>query len=53
MPGQGKPFTNKGAVVYGSEGAKIATVDPYFDDLRIVTEQLAPYSSQPSLFAIT
>jgi SnoaL-like polyketide cyclase len=40
VPGQGKPFTNRGAVVYGFEGGKIATVDPYFDDLKIATEQL-------------
>ena len=40
LPGQGKPFRNKGAVVYGFEDGKIATVDPYFDDLKIVTEQL-------------
>jgi hypothetical protein len=40
IPGQGKPFTNKGAVVYGFQDGRIATVDPYFDDLKIVTEQL-------------
>jgi len=40
VPGQGKPFTNKGAVVYGFDAGKIATVDLYFDDLKIVTEQL-------------
>jgi ketosteroid isomerase-like protein len=40
VPGQGKPFTNKGAVVYGFQDGKIASVDPYFDDLKIVTEQL-------------
>jgi SnoaL-like polyketide cyclase len=40
IPGQGKPFTNKGAVVYGLQDGRIATVDPYFDDLKIVTEQL-------------
>ena len=40
VPGQGRPFTNKGAVVYGFEGGKIATVDLYFDDLKIATEQL-------------
>ena len=40
VPGQGKPFTNKGAVVYGFEGGRIASVDPYFDDLKIATEQL-------------
>jgi predicted ester cyclase len=39
VPGQGKPFTNREAVVYGFEGGKIATVDPYFDDLKIATEQ--------------
>ena len=33
-------FTNKGAVVYRFENQKIASVDLYFDDLRIVTEQL-------------
>ena len=40
IPGQGKPFTNKGAVVYGFQDDRIARVDPYFDDLKIVTEQL-------------
>jgi ketosteroid isomerase-like protein len=38
--GRGKSFTNKGAVVYSLENQKIASVDIYFDDLRIVTEQL-------------
>ena len=40
VPGRGKPFSNSGAVVYRFEDGKIAAVDPYFDDLRIVTEQL-------------
>jgi SnoaL-like polyketide cyclase len=40
VPGRGKSFTNKGAVVYRLENEKIASVDIYFDDLRIVTEQL-------------
>jgi hypothetical protein len=40
VPGRGKSFTNKGAVVYRFENQKIASVDLYFDDLRIVTEQL-------------
>ena len=40
VPGQGRPFKNKGAVVYRFEGGRIATVDPYFDDLNIATEQL-------------
>jgi hypothetical protein len=40
VPGRGKAFTNKGAVVYRFENEKIASVDTYFDDLRIVTEQL-------------
>ena len=40
VPGQGRPFTNKGAVVYRFEDDKIATVDLYFDDLKIATEQL-------------
>ena len=40
VPGHGKPFRNRGAVVYRFEDGKIAAVDPYFDDLKIVTEQL-------------
>jgi SnoaL-like polyketide cyclase len=40
VPGQGRPFTNRGAVVYGFQDGKIATVDPYFDDLKIATAQL-------------
>ena len=40
VPERGRLFTNKGAVVYRFENQKIASVDPYFDDLRIVTEQL-------------
>ena len=40
VPGQGKPFTNTGAVVYSFQDGKIAAVDPYLDDLKIVTEQL-------------
>jgi hypothetical protein len=40
VPGGGKPFTNTGAVVYRFEGGMIAAVQPYFDDLNIVTEQL-------------
>jgi ketosteroid isomerase-like protein len=40
VPGQGRAFTNRGAVVYGFEDGKIATVDPYFDDLKIATEDL-------------
>jgi hypothetical protein len=40
VPGRGKPFTNKGAIVYRFEDDKIASVDLYFDDLRIVTQQL-------------
>jgi ketosteroid isomerase-like protein len=40
VPGRGRPFTNRGAVVYRFEGAKIASVNPYFDDLKVATEQL-------------
>jgi SnoaL-like polyketide cyclase len=40
VPGRGKSFTNRGAVVYRFENQKIASVDIYFDDLRIVTEHL-------------
>ena len=40
VPGQGKPFTNRGTVVYRFQDGKIAAVKPYFDDLKIVTEQL-------------
>ena len=40
VPGRGKSFMNKGAVVYRFENQKIASVDLYFDDLRIVTDQL-------------
>jgi hypothetical protein len=40
VPGRGKPFMNMGAVVYRFENQKIASVDLYFDDLRIVSDQL-------------
>ena len=40
VPGRGKPFTNRGAVVYEFDGDKISSVDPYFDDLNIATKQL-------------
>ena len=40
VPGQGKPFTNRGTVVYRFQDGKIAEVQPSFDDLKIVTEQL-------------
>jgi ketosteroid isomerase-like protein len=50
--GQGKPFTNKGAVVYGFEGGKIARVDTYFDDLKIATNQLGATRPRPACLMI-
>lgn len=44
----GKSFTNKGAVVYRFENQKIASVDIYFGDLRIVTEHLGARLVPPS-----
>jgi len=47
VPGRGKPFTNRGAVVYRFAADKISSLELYFDDLNIVTKQLGAALTPP------
>ena len=48
IPPAGKSFTNRGAVYFRIEQNRISVVEPYFDDLHIVIDQLGATLTPPS-----
>lgn len=47
IPPAGKRFTNRGAAFFRIEQDRIAAVEPYFDDLHLVIDQLGATLTAP------